>query len=429
MNEQLDSQLSHVRDASEEAPSHDGSADEADTTNEPAPTDEEIHRLRAERDALEAEREANAQAAATLLAEEARRAEVTALRKRVADLLRERDGSAGVAPALRTRSRPAASESPRYETPTTESTEVVPSESISQHGGYTPAADTGRIRFRDPKPYKGESLKEATMFIKGLKTRFKLDRRAFATDEKKVLYGVTWLSGDPETTWAEGGDDDATWEEFETFVFDCVADPVNRSLDVGQDYEEARQKEGETVSAFAMHLSTLESQFHDSYTEEQRTRHLFNKLRNNIREAITLKADVPLTRRELIAMAGRYENAQKPRKHHRSITDDRRGRDGGGPSKKQKTRKDASSQGQQGRSGEDKSSKPPSDQRKITCYNCGKEGHKSSDCRSPPKNGSAPHATRKVGVTEAPNGSMAPPSRKPSKKGKGQAAGARFSLT
>jgi hypothetical protein len=48
------------------------------------------------------------------------------------------------------------------------------------------------------------------MFIKGLKTRFKLDRRAFATDEKKVLYGVTWLSGDPETTWAEGGDDDAT---------------------------------------------------------------------------------------------------------------------------------------------------------------------------------------------------------------------------
>jgi hypothetical protein len=100
-----------------------------------------------------------------------------------------------------------------------------------------------------------------------------------------------------------------TWDEFESFVNDCIADPVNRSLDVGQDYEDARQKEGESVSSFAMHLSTLESQFHDSYTEEQRTRHLFNKLRNNIREALSLKADIPINRKELVAMASRLENA------------------------------------------------------------------------------------------------------------------------
>jgi hypothetical protein len=123
--------LLHVRNASEEVPSHDGSADEADIINEPAPTDKEIHRLRAERNALEAEREANRQAAATLLTKEVRRTKVTALRNRVADLLRERNGSAGVALALRTRSRPAASESLRYKTLVTESTKVVPSESIS----------------------------------------------------------------------------------------------------------------------------------------------------------------------------------------------------------------------------------------------------------------------------------------------------------
>jgi hypothetical protein len=104
-------------------------------------------------------------------------------------------------------------------------------------------------------------------------------------------------------------DDDMAWDEFESFIMNCVADPVNRSLDVGQSYEDARQKEGESVNSFAMHLSTLESQFYDSYTEAQRIRHLFNKLRNNIREQISLKADVPNNRRDLIAMASRLENA------------------------------------------------------------------------------------------------------------------------
>jgi hypothetical protein len=93
------------------------------------------------------------------------RAEVAALRKRIADLLRERNGSAGATLVLRSRSRPSVSEFLYYETPATESTEVIPGESILQYGSYALATDTGRIRFRNPKPYKGKSLKEATMFI------------------------------------------------------------------------------------------------------------------------------------------------------------------------------------------------------------------------------------------------------------------------
>jgi hypothetical protein len=424
-------QSPRVRDAAEEDPPQVGPSTVPVPGAGTVPTDEEIAALRETRDALEAEQQAAMQAAADdLIDEEARRTEVATLRRQVADLIRQRDGSAGATPAPRPRPSQLLSErSANRDTPVSGYSEIGPGESASQASVNTHAQGAKRKRFRDPKPYKGENLKEATMFLKSLETRFKIDKRSFETDEDKVLYASTCLTDKPAELWVEGGDDDMTWDEFESFVNDCIADPVNRSLDVGQDYEDARQKEGESVSSFAMHLSTLESQFHDSYTEEQRTRHLFNKLRNNIREALSLKADIPINRKELVAMASRLENAQRPRKQHRSITDERRGRDAGG-AKKQNGRKDGpSQQTSNSQPNDNKSSRAPYEGRKMTCYNCGKEGHKSQDCRSPPKNGSTPHVTRKVGVTDAPDASMAPPPRKSLKKGRGQAAGARFSLT
>jgi len=426
MDEPTQYQLPHARNASEEEASHSVDAGITHPLNEIAPTEEEVNILRAKRDALEAEQQASRQATADYLAaEEARRAEVIALRREVADLLRERDANAGVTPTLR---RPLVSEPPlRQDTPGTAVSEMAPSDSASQVSTHVRAMGTKRKRFRDPKPYKGDTLKEATLFLKSLQTIFKIDPVTYETDEDRVLYASTWLTAKPEELWAEDGDDKMTWEEFETFIMDCVADPVNRSLDVGQSYEDARQKEGESVSSFAMHLSTLESQFHDSYTEAQRTRHLFNKLRNNIREAISLKADIPTSRKELVAMAGRLENAQKPRSQYRANTGDRRNRDAGGSSSKKKKGRKEDKPLQSSRPNDDRPK--PSYGGKITCYNCGKDGHKSTECRSPKQNGSAPHATRKVGVTGVAEGSMAPPPRKSLKKGRGQAAGARFSLT
>jgi hypothetical protein len=84
---------------------------------------------------------------------------------------------------------------------------------------------------------------------------------------------------------------------------DCVADLVNRSLNVGQAYKDARQREGQTVADFAMYLSTLKDQLDESYTETQRTCYLFNKLRPHLKEIITLKSNVPINRRGLIALA------------------------------------------------------------------------------------------------------------------------------
>jgi hypothetical protein len=58
---------------------------------------------------------------------------------------------------------------------------------------FVPFADTKHKypHFRDPKLYKGETLKEATLFLKSLKMIFKINRASFTTDEDKVLYTST----------------------------------------------------------------------------------------------------------------------------------------------------------------------------------------------------------------------------------------------
>jgi hypothetical protein len=423
----------HLRDGAEEGASIISEAPGVEPMRESLAVDDEIKALRAERDALKAEQQdAVLAATANLVEEQARRSEVAALRRQVAELLRLRKGSAGATPAPRNRVL-GLEQSTRLDTPV--GSVLRAADSASQVGSYAYDADDShpRAHFRNPTPYKGENLKEATIFLRSLATIFKIDPRSFATDQKRVLYAVTWLTDKPQEDWMVHGDDDMAWDEFESFIMNCVADPVNRSLDVGQSYEDARQKEGESVNSFAMHLSTLESQFHDSYTEAQRTRHLFNKLRNNIREQISLKADVPNNRRDLIAMASRLENAQKPRSQHRAVTGDRPPRDGGAAGKKRKgPGKDSPSQahGRPNDKGSGGSAPKPfnaGDQRKIYCYNCGQEGHKSHDCRNPRKE-SATQATRKVGTTD-PNGSSMGRPRKSAKKGRGQTAAARFSLT
>jgi hypothetical protein len=56
-------------------------------------------------------------------------------------------------------------------------------------------------------------------------------------------------------------------KDFVTFVNDCVADPVNQSLEVGRNYEKARQKDNESVAHFAIYLKNLEEQLAEPYIE------------------------------------------------------------------------------------------------------------------------------------------------------------------
>ena len=262
--------------------------------SEPLTLEQQLREFREEREQLEREREARERASRPQ-AELQTQEELASLRAQVAALAQQLSGV------------PAAQVLPARRTPSILTDVVAPIDSASQVGmRVADAKGSKRRRFRDPEPFKGRTLKEATIFLSSLKVIFEIDPVTYETEREKVLFASTWLAGEPRALWSytNGAAPPLTYtfDDFEGFVYDCVADPVNRSLDVGQSYEEARQKEGESVTTFAMHLTTLEDQFHKSYTEAQRTRHLLNKLRPNLREAITLKADVLLNRYDLVAI-------------------------------------------------------------------------------------------------------------------------------
>jgi hypothetical protein len=75
-----------------------------------------------------------------------------------------------------------------------------PADSTSQVGTYAArAAGPKRRRFRDPEPFRGKTLKEATIFISSLKVIFEIDPVTYETEREKVLFASTWLSGEPRT--------------------------------------------------------------------------------------------------------------------------------------------------------------------------------------------------------------------------------------
>jgi hypothetical protein len=258
---------------------------------------------------------------------------------------------------------------------------------------------------------------------------FQIDPISYETEREKVLFASTWLAGEPRALWSytTGAAPPLTYTfaDFEAFVHDCVADSVNRRVDVGQSYEEARQKEGESVTTFAKYLTTLEDQFHESYTEAQRTRHLLNKLRPTLRDAITFEADVLLNRRDLVAMAQRLENAatgkgsartwvdEPGRRDHRDAraapTRQRKGRNGSQPRKMQS---------QNRRRQEPATPKP--DFSPGICYTRGKMGHYSKECLSRPQSGGQALPQRKVGVGDSLTVDAQPCRQDRAGKGKGR---------
>jgi hypothetical protein len=107
-------------------------------------------------------------------------------------------------------------------------------------------------------------------------------------------------------------------------------------------------------------------------------------MRPNIRDAITLKADVPISNRDLVALALRIENSTK---RGRFTTEPVVGRDSYGPKRK----KQCGSPPRKSKGSEPRRSDAPllRDASNIVCFNCDKKGYYANKCCSP-KKGSAP---------------------------------------
>lgn len=265
---------------------------------------------------------------------------------------------------------------------------VVP-EALSRRSGG------GRPRLREPPVFKGRTIKEARDFLTALELTFALMPDAYETDASRVLYGVMYLGGEPSEQWhlshRVGDLEGYTWKQFKQFVQDAVEDPVNRSLTNIVAYETARQKEGQSVSAFATELATLEDQI-AAYTPEQRVQHLLAKLRPELRTDIITYHKVPSKRDDLVSLATRLEQAK------------RKTGTGGGGGGSQSTHKRNASEAHKGYGKKKRQLSPnrstampersKGNADSVTCWTCNEKGHYATDC--PKKGKGEKAATRKV---------------------------------
>ena len=260
-------------------------------------------------------------------------------------------------------------------------------ETSSYRSSVAPPASSlsARPKLKEPKTFKGDTIKEARVFIRELEVIFALAKDSYQTEEEKVLYGVLYLTGDAHERWHQDHDvarlEGYTFEDFKDFVRDAVGDPVNRSISVTLAYDRAQQKDGQSVKSFASEIDVLEDQM-PPYSEAQRVRHFLAKLKPALRDAIIAYHKVPELRSELVALATRIEATNTaPHKRNASETHgfdsrSKKAQKGVRLSEKQPARKEGSLASQKA------DTTSTYDKSQVECYGCHKKGHYKSECRS-----------------------------------------------
>ena len=170
------------------------------------------------------------------------------------------------------------------------------------------ASKRRNIKLKEISEYHGKSRREHCKWVRDANVAFALTPWNFDDDEDKILWAMQSLKGDPKEQWhnerARVPVIANSWEYFTNFLLDKVEDPVNRQLDVNQEFTDAKQRLSQSVAAFDAYLTSLEAQL-PPFTESQRTSALMTQLRPKLQETIIRIGVLPVDRNALLSTTKR----------------------------------------------------------------------------------------------------------------------------
>ena len=295
----------------------------------------------------------------------------------------------------------------------------------------TPEPRTTRLRPMKLNDYYGKSIREHREWTRDAQTAFRQAGSYFPTEGSKILYAMGFLKGDPKEQWynyeAMHPAETLHWSDFSTFLLDNIEDPVNRSLDAQQRYEDAHQLQSQTVQQFNAYLEGVEAQLSFPYSEQQRVNQFFTKIRPELQIQITnVGTDLPKTKAALLSLAIRLEvNVRKTNPGYGKAKNNnnnqggqggkKRKRDKGNEPKDEDQNKNKNKNKQSNAKGKQNegSKKQKKDHSYLTCYNCGKPGHIAPDCKEEKKDQPKVGGVTQMGDYEV---SFKPKKEKPSSK-------------
>jgi hypothetical protein len=260
-------------------------------------------------------------------------------------------------------------------------------------GALPPARS--RPKTREPPIYKGLTLKEYEHFTRVCEKNFRVDPGAYPTEDSRVAYASQYLDGVPEAEWSRLEDlegIDHTWKEFRDFLLNILKDPTNLKKDMSQRLTDARQRDVQSVREFAQYVDSLQDHLYTraENPDSARIERLRTRVKAEIRRESDRHANVPTAYHEYVNHLANMEenvNRAKSRKDRGPQKSEKNEAPRGSGEANRGRRGNASSRGRFSRrnNSNSKASDPNEKPTKITCYNCGEEGHIKPNCPNPPK--------------------------------------------